>query len=83
MADIHEQMELADEISTAISQPTCFGQDIDEDELEELELEELQPGTPEVELLEIGPAVTGELPEVPTEEPVKPKKVASEDDMVI
>ena len=30
MADIHEQMELADEISTAISQPTGFGQDIDE-----------------------------------------------------
>ena len=39
MDDIREQMDLANEISEAISQPVNFGIEFDEDELnEELEL---------------------------------------------
>ncbi|KAK9721148.1 ESCRT-III subunit protein snf7, variant 2 [Basidiobolus ranarum] len=45
MDEIREQMDLANEISDAISQPVGFGYDMDEDELnaelEELEQEEL------------------------------------------
>ncbi|KAJ1667610.1 ESCRT-III subunit protein snf7 [Coemansia sp. RSA 1813] len=45
MDEIREQMDLANEISDAISQPQMFGADLDEDELnaelEELEQEEL------------------------------------------
>ena len=43
MDDIREQMDLANEISEAISQPVNFGIEFDEDELnEELELLEQQ-----------------------------------------
>ena len=43
MDDIREQMDLANEISDAISQPVNFGAEFDEDELnEELELLEQQ-----------------------------------------
>lgn len=45
MDDIREQMDLANEVSEAISQPQLFGAELDEDELnaelEELEQEEL------------------------------------------
>ena len=45
-------------------------------ELEELEQEEL-----EEQLLDVGPAATGELPEVPTEEPVKQSEYIHRSDL--
>nr|XP_006823649.1 PREDICTED: charged multivesicular body protein 4b-like [Saccoglossus kowalevskii] len=82
MDDIQEQQELADEISTAISQPTGFGQDIDDDdllaELEELEQEELDE-----KLLDVGPSPVDNLPSVPSEAlpKAKVKPVEEDEDM--
>ena len=90
MDDIAEQQDVAREISEAISQPTAFGQDFDEDELEaeleglEAELDEAEQEALNRELLDMGPAVDHALPEVPSQPlPVaKAKKaVAVDDDM--
>ena len=86
MDDIAEQQDVAKEISDAISQPTAFANEFDEDELEEelenlqLELEGEENMQLEKELLDVGPST---LPEVPTTEVPKPKKKAKqeEDDM--
>ncbi|CAG9863681.1 unnamed protein product [Phyllotreta striolata] len=83
MDDIAEQHDIANEITTAISQPVGFNDDLDEDELES-ELEKLEQEGLEEDLLKVpGPT---ELPAVPTgaiAKPVKPaaKKVEDDDDM--
>jgi len=87
MDDIAEQQDVAKEISDAISQPTAFASEFDEDELEEelenlqLELEDEENEALEKELLDVGP--TKALPDVPTTEPKAAKKKAKqeEDDM--
>nr|XP_035933633.1 charged multivesicular body protein 4b-like [Halichoerus grypus] len=83
MQDIADQQELAEEISTAISQPVGFGEEFDEDELM-LELEELEREEPDKNLLEIRGPKTVPLPNVPSITlPSKPtkKKEEEEDDM--
>ncbi|KAJ3253738.1 ESCRT-III subunit protein snf7 [Borealophlyctis nickersoniae] len=66
MDDIREQMDLANEISDAISQPVNFGVEFDEDELTE-ELELLEQEEMDAKLLDVGGTVSvGELPEVPS-----------------
>lgn len=53
MDDIREQMDLANEISDAISQPVNFGAEFDEDELNE-ELEMLEQEELDAKLLDTG-----------------------------
>ncbi|XP_061428165.1 charged multivesicular body protein 4b-like isoform X1 [Lethenteron reissneri] len=80
MGDIHEQQELAQEISDAISKPVGFGDDMDEDELM-AELEELEQEELDKELLAVGGS---QLPSVPTaslpSRPAATKKREEEDD---
>jgi charged multivesicular body protein 4 len=69
MDDIREQMDLANEISEAISQPVGFGTEYDEDELNQ-ELEDLEQEELDAKLLDTG--VTSGLeaaPSVPNEMP--------------
>ncbi|KPP64280.1 charged multivesicular body protein 4b-like [Scleropages formosus] len=74
MQDITEQQELAQEISDAISKPTAFGEDYDEDELM-AELEELEQEELDKNLLEIGGTENVPLPNVPsTSLPARPGK---------
>lgn len=83
MDDIADQQELANEISTAISNPTGFGMDVDEDELlaelEELEQEELDQNLLNIE------GTMDTLPSVPStslpSQPAKKKEEEDEDDM--
>ncbi|XP_053571138.1 charged multivesicular body protein 4c [Bombina bombina] len=79
MHDIHEQQDVAQEISEAISRPVGFGEEFDEDELlaelEELEQEDLNQQMSNVT-----------LPSVPSSKlPSRPvstrKKVEDDDDM--
>ncbi|KAG8441888.1 hypothetical protein GDO86_010898 [Hymenochirus boettgeri] len=79
MQDIHEQQDVAQEISDAISRPAGFGEEFDEDELlaelEELEQDELNDQMANVK-----------LPNVPSSKlPARPassrKRVEDEDDM--
>ncbi|KAJ1526492.1 Transmembrane 9 super member 1, partial [Nowakowskiella sp. JEL0078] len=65
MDEIRDQMDLANEISDAISQPVGFGLDMDEDELNE-ELELLEQEQLDEELLTMPKTAIGELPEVPS-----------------
>jgi charged multivesicular body protein 4 len=66
MDDIREQMDLANEISDAISQPVNFGVEFDEDELNE-ELELLEQQELDEMLLEKGSkSELAEAPAVPT-----------------
>jgi charged multivesicular body protein 4 len=53
MADIQDQMDLANEISDAISQPVGFGMDMDEEELD-AELSALQQEEMDEQLLNVG-----------------------------
>ena len=55
MDDIGEQQDVAREISDAISNPVAFGQDVDEDDLEQ-ELEKLEQEALDEELLKAGPS---------------------------
>lgn len=64
MDDIREQMDLANEISDAISQPLNFGAEMDEDELNQ-ELELLEQEQLDSQLLDTGL----DLPSVPTNIP--------------
>lgn len=74
MDDIAEQQDVAKEISDAISNPVAFGQDLDEDELEQ-ELDDLAQEGLDKELLTI--TKDHELPDVPaTAEPVAPAKTS-------
>lgn len=68
MDDVSEQTELSQEISDAISNPVGFNQDIDDDELLN-ELEELEQEDLDAQLLNVGGAVTDDLPSVPTADP--------------
>ncbi|KAJ2751797.1 ESCRT-III subunit protein snf7 [Coemansia pectinata] len=63
MEDIREQMDLANEVSDAISQPQLFGAEMDEDELE-AELEELEQEELDKQLLNSG-RVPVSLPKLP------------------
>lgn len=63
MDEVREQQQIADEISSVISNPIGFGQDVDEDELMK-ELEELEQEELDKQLLETGEPE--KLPEVPT-----------------
>jgi len=73
MDDIAEQQDVAREISDVISNPTAFGNDLDEDELER-ELEELEQEDLDSALLDVGPigsktkdlTLEDELPNVPS-----------------
>jgi charged multivesicular body protein 4A/B len=65
MDDIREQMDLANEISDAISQPVNFGVDFDEEELT-LELEALEQEELDGKLLDVG--LEG-LPSAPVDVP--------------
>lgn len=69
MDDISEQQQVAAEISSAISNPVGFSDNIDEDELLR-ELEELQDKDLEDELLNIPAAPSHNLPQTSTK--VKP-----------
>lgn len=64
MDDIRDQMDLANEISDAISQPVNFGVEFDEEELND-ELEQLEQEELDAKLLDTGASGVGELPEVP------------------
>merc|ERR1711935_169140 len=89
MDEIAEQQEVAKEIGDAISNPTAFSSEFDDDDLEaELEALELEAQTDEQaqlekQLLDVTPISS--LPDVPkTELPkskAKPKKVKEEDEM--
>ena len=65
MDDIREQMDLANEISQAISEPVGFGIEFDEDELN-AELELLEQEEMDAKLLDVGPLPGLESPNVPT-----------------
>lgn len=85
MDDISEQNEIAEEISSALSTPIGFNQEIDDDdllaELEELEQEELEKDLLEVETPSEPIADTlDELPEVPKAVPRKKVAAKEEDD---
>ena len=65
MDDIAEQQQLADEISTAISNPVGFDQNVDEDDLIK-ELEDLQMEDVENELLNLPTTPSHKLPQAAT-----------------
>lgn len=72
MDDIADQQEVATGISDAISNPTAFQEDVDEDELER-ELEELEQAALDETLLDADS--TTELPAIPAiKEPIAPRK---------
>ncbi|XP_040210446.1 charged multivesicular body protein 4c [Rana temporaria] len=79
MQDIHEQQDVAQEISDAISRPVGIGEEFDEDELmaelEELEQEDLNRHMASVTL----PSVPSH--KLPTRPASSRKKVEDEDDM--
>lgn len=66
MDEVREQQQLADEISQVISNPTMFGQDVDDDDLMK-ELEDLEQEEIDRKLLDTEPSM--HLPEVPTASP--------------
>ena len=67
MDEIRDQMDIANEISEAISQPIGFGIDMDEDELA-AELEELEQEELDAKLLGMEkPSAAASLPTVPTD----------------
>ncbi|KAJ2635503.1 ESCRT-III subunit protein snf7 [Coemansia sp. RSA 1694] len=68
MEDIREQMDLASEVSDAISQPQLFGAEMDEDELN-AELEELEQEELDKQLLNSG-RVPVSLPHLPPSQAV-------------
>jgi charged multivesicular body protein 4 len=67
MDDIRDQMDLANEISEAISQPVGFGNEFDEDELNQ-ELEDLEQEELDQQLLNTGTTLDF-APSVPTDLP--------------
>nr|XP_033790971.1 charged multivesicular body protein 4c [Geotrypetes seraphini] len=79
MQDIHEQQDIAQEISDAISRPAGFGEEFDEDELmaelEELEQEELNKHMADVRLPSV-PATS-----LPSRPATSRKRVEDDDEM--
>jgi len=77
MDEVREQQQIAEEISSVISNPIGFGQEVDEDELMK-ELEELEQEELDKQLLDTQPA---HLPEVPSESlPVPTPRSRQKDD---
>jgi len=64
MDDIREQQEISQEISDAISQPTGFGHDVNEDELM-AELESMQEQDLENKLLDVGGSSVAQIDQLP------------------
>ncbi|UYV82463.1 chmp4b, partial [Cordylochernes scorpioides] len=79
LAEIQEQQELATEISDAISNPTGFGYDIDEDELEK-ELEDLEQEEFDRQALNVPSLDTESLPSPPTAVPAAAAKAKVEEE---
>ncbi|KAI7869479.1 Snf7-domain-containing protein [Spinellus fusiger] len=78
MDDIRDQMDVANEISEAISRPVGIGEDIDEEELLN-ELEELEQEELDAKMLETpSPAVY--TPNVPVYEPIRRTRVEEDDE---
>ena len=67
--DIGEQLDVAQEISEAISNPISYGQDVDDDDLL-AELEELEKEIVDKALLKPSVSVPSVLPEVPKTVPI-------------
>lgn len=63
MDDIRDQMDLANEISEAISQPVGFGAEFDEDELNQ-ELEDLEQEELDEKLLDTGIDLAPSVPSI-------------------
>uniref|UniRef100_A0AC35TRS3 Charged multivesicular body protein 4b n=1 Tax=Rhabditophanes sp. KR3021 TaxID=114890 RepID=A0AC35TRS3_9BILA len=81
LEDVAEQNEIANEISDAISNPVGFRNDVDDSELL-AELEELEQDELERQLADAGPAVSQQLPSVPSHElPKQTKKKEEADDL--
>jgi len=80
MDDIAEVQELSEEIAGAISNPTAFGLDIEEDDLL-AELEELEQEALDEKLLETGTKASAQLnlPNAPKEQIAAHRKKAAED----
>ncbi|RUP43055.1 Snf7 family [Jimgerdemannia flammicorona] len=72
MDEIRDQMDIANDISDAISKPVGFGEELDEDELA-AELEELEQQELDAKILDTpSPALyTPNVPNVPNHEPVR------------
>jgi len=79
MDDITEQQEIANEISSAISAPMGFGQDIDEDDLL-AELEGMEQEDISSQMLDI-PSAALDLPSVPTAVPTTATQEEEDPDM--
>lgn len=77
MDDMAEQNQIASEISTAISNPVGFDQEVDEDELL-AELQELQDEDLDADLLNIPDAPSSNLPQ--TSNKVKPSTTRNQDE---
>lgn len=69
MDDIRDQMDIANEISDAISRPVGMGEELDEDELLN-ELEELEQEELDAKMLDT-PAPAVVTPDVPVHKPCK------------
>lgn len=82
MDEIHEQQEIAQEISDAISNPMGLGAEADEDELL-AELEQLEQEDLDEQLLKVGGDSVPELPSAPKDALAKPAAAAKteEDEM--
>ncbi|KAJ1957174.1 ESCRT-III subunit protein snf7 [Linderina pennispora] len=78
MDDIRDQMDLANEVSEAISQPQFFGAELDEDELN-AELEELEQEELDKKLLNAERAPVS-LPKIPTGAVRQPSIPVEEDE---
>ncbi|KAI8321479.1 hypothetical protein GQ54DRAFT_297968 [Martensiomyces pterosporus] len=78
MDDIREQMDLANEVSDAISQPQIFGAELDEDELN-AELEELEQEELDKQLLNAERAPVS-LPKAPATAVRMPQQQVEEDE---
>jgi len=69
MDEIRDQIDIATDISDAISKPVGFGEDLDEDELRQ-ELEELEQQELDAKILDTPSPAIFYSPSVPVQEPV-------------
>jgi len=76
MDEVREQQQIAEEISSVISNPIGFGQDVDEDELMK-ELEDMEQEELDRQLLDTEQPAAAELPEVPQHELASPSTASS------
>lgn len=78
MDDIRDQMDIANEISDAISRPVGMGEELDEDELLN-ELEELEQEELDAKMLDT-PAPAVITPDVPVHKPCKLSRKREEEE---